>query len=73
MRVRVNHQTLARFLKDVYIDEAATVAEAVMALRKLEPEKAAWLLRILQHNPELAALARAVHTELTGEDQPQAG
>jgi hypothetical protein len=73
VRVRVNHQSLARFLQNVYADEPATVAEAIMALRKLEPVKAAWLIRVLQHYPELVALWRAVHTELTGEDQPRAG
>jgi hypothetical protein len=65
--VRITRGTLARFLQDLYGDEPATVAEAVMALRKLDPVKAAWLVRVLSSTPELAVLARAVQAELTGE------
>jgi hypothetical protein len=67
-RIRITEKTLVRFLLDVYGSEPATVAEAIMALRKFDLVKAAWLNRVLRKNSELTALARAVHTELTGEE-----
>jgi hypothetical protein len=70
VRVQVNEQTLVQFLLDVYAEEPATVAEAVMALRKLDRGRAAWLLRVLRTTPATAALARAVFVELTGEEPP---
>jgi hypothetical protein len=70
--VRVTDESLARFLLDIYAGEPATVAEAVMALRKLDPPRAAWLVRVLRGRAELAPLARAVQVELTGEPSGEA-
>ena len=70
---RINDRSLSRFLLDIYAGEPNTVAEAIMALRKLDPARAAWLVRVLQTRPELTALARAVHAELTGDAHDFAG
>lgn len=68
MTVRVTPKVVARFLRDVYAADPATVAEALMSLRKLDPARASWLLRVMMNTPDLAELARAVHVELTGEE-----
>jgi hypothetical protein len=73
VRTRINDPALSRFLRDIYGNEPGTVAEAIMALRKLDPARAAWLLRLLRRRAELQDLGRDVHAELTGEDFGQAG
>ncbi len=66
-RVRVTANTVSRLLLNVYGSEPATIAEAIMALRKMRRGRAGWLQNVLNKRPELSTLAKAVHTELTGE------
>lgn len=71
VRTRINDPALSHFLRDIYGNDPGAVAEAVMALRKLDPARAAWLLRILRRRAELQQLARAVQIEMTGEETGQ--
>ena len=65
-RVRVTDELVRGMLLQVYADSPNQVAEAVMALRRLAPEKAAWLERLMRNAPGLQDLHRAVRRELTG-------
>jgi hypothetical protein len=68
-RARVNGMTLAAFLQNIYGNDPAAVAEAIMALRKFDRKRASWLLHVLGAFPSLASLARLVQIELTGEEK----
>jgi hypothetical protein len=65
--VRVTEEKVRGLLLDAYADRPHQVAEAITALRKVAPAKAAWLQRLMRNSPGLQGLHRAVKEELTGE------
>jgi hypothetical protein len=67
VRARVTREWVRGFLGNVYKDQPHQVAEAVRALKKTEPAKADWLLRVMRNDPGLLELYRDVRRELTGE------
>jgi hypothetical protein len=64
----VTEEMVRGLLLDGFSNSPHPVAEAVTALRHWYPPQAAWLERLLEDAPELQALRRAVHAELTGEE-----
>lgn len=66
LRVWVTEDFVVDFLAKVYGQLPVAVAEAVMALRKADGKKAAWLERLLRNRPSLKSLSGRVRHELTG-------
>jgi hypothetical protein len=65
--VPVTPELIQSLLAHVYANEPHQVAEAVTAIKKTEPAKAEWLMKLMRNKPELIGLYRAVRSELTGE------
>jgi hypothetical protein len=63
----VDDDVLAVILQQHFVAVPQAVAEAIRVLRKRGKEEERWLMRVLESQPELKALARAVQHHLSGE------
>jgi hypothetical protein len=68
VHVHMTRELVRGFLLNGYKDQPRQVAEAVRALKKVEPAKAEWLLKLMRYEPGLLELYRAVRFELSREE-----